>query len=588
MDAVNRTSVTAWITKRDTDALFTITDSFKTFGSVNANDSAYTGANGFKITVDPAATNGHACKIDLICKDATDSTWMSGYDVAVGTAVLNYTGMIVRDSPPGGNSNGILDPGESVTLITTVANSGIGNAYNARGVFISGDVRLSVTDSMGGYGMIPHDSSRNNAADRYGVTADPGIPPGTPVPCTLRLYADQGYSVTRPFTIRVGMPATPGALLADHDTGYCKLTVSCIGSIGYDTPNSPQQGSGFCYPKSATTALYYGGMMAGNGPGYIVDRHYGVPATAINTDWAIDESLRFYPPTRGDEMIMGSYTDAGHTSPQGLKASQTSFMSAAPGYDDFVVMVFDYQNTGSSPINGLYSGMIGDFDVGTSTNDDASTDAGRRAAYIWEDGVNNPTAGFKLLYPTTASNLTVIDHDIYVYPDTSMSEGAKYAFMNGALSFPQSNRVYDWSVCCAAGPFDLAPGAGQRVAYAVVGGSDEPSFLEHCDSAQSWYDHNVGIADKPAALLPAGLAFRLAPNPVSRSARIAYNLPNAGRLSVKVFDISGREQAVLLDEQCPAGAGAIDWTPRALARGVYFVRAAYAGDTRVEKVMLIR
>jgi hypothetical protein len=513
---------------------------------------------------------------------------MSGFDVVVGTPVLNSAGLIVRDSPPGGNSNGILDPGESVTLIALVGNSGLGNGYNVLGTFASGDARLTVSDPNGTYGTIRRDSTIGNFGDRYGVTADGGIPPGTAVSCTLRLAADGGYTAVRPFTIRVGMPATPGALMADHDTGYCRLTVSCIGSIGYNTPNTPQQGNGFKYPKNAYTALYYGGMMAGNSASYVVDRHYGVPATDINTDWAIAESLRFYPPVRGDEMIVGSYTDGAHSSPQGLTVTQTSYMSAAPGYDDFVIMVFDYANAGASPINGLYSGMIADFDVGTSTSDQAATDANRRAAYIWEDGVNNPTAGFKLLYPTTASNLSVIDHDIYVYPDTSMSEGAKYAFMNGDLSFPNSNRAYDWSVITAAGPFDLAPGAGQRVAYAVVGGTDEGTFLEHCDSAQSWYDHNVGIAEKPANILPQRLTFRLVPNPVRRSARISYNLPVAGKVSVRVFDISGREQAVLLDAQRPAGAGVIDWTPRTLSRGVYFVRLDAGTTSAVEKVMLVR
>jgi hypothetical protein len=586
MDANGYNGVTGKITQREIDPLFTITDSVKTFGTIAAHDSGYTGASGYKVAVAGSATNGHVLKIDLTCKDANDSTWVSTYDLAVGAPVLSRAGIVVHDSS--GNNNGILDPGESVTMVVLLANGGLGNAYNVQATLASGDPRLVVTDPNGAYGAIPHDSVRGNNADRYGLNADAGIPPATTIPCTLHVTAD-GYTTVMPFSLRIGMPATPGQVMADHDTGYCKLTVSCIGSIGYDTPNTPQQGSGFCYPKTAMTALYYGGMMAGTDANYVVDRHYGVPATAINTDWAIVDSLRFYPPPMGDEMIQGSYDDAGHSSPRGLKVTQTSYQNAAPGYDDFVVMVFDYENTGSSAIAGLYSSMVGDFDVGTSTADDAFTDATRRAAYMNESGVYNPTVGYKLLYPVTASNVSVIDHDIWVYPDTSMSEGAKIGFMNGTFTQAQSNRTYDWSVITAAGPFDLPVGGSQRVAYAVVGGSDVNSFLVDCDSAQSWYDHHLlGVAERPAELLPPGASFQVAPNPLSRAATIRYAMPVAGLLSIRVFDINGREVASLIDGPVAAGVGTLTWTPRNIANGLYFIRCQMLDRKLVQKVMVVR
>ena len=586
MDANPYSGVTGKIAKRDTDALFAITDSVKNFGTIAAHDSAYTGSSGFKIGVSSQAANGHVLKIDLTCTDAGESTWVSTYDLTVGSAVFTYAGLVVHDST--GNNNGILDPGESAKLVVLLHNGGLGNGYNVQGLLSSGDTRLAVSDPDGAYGDILRDSTGGNYADRYEVTADAGIPPATPISCTLRVTGDCGCDITLRFTIRVGLPATPGVVLADHDTGYCKLTVSCLGSIGFDTPNTPQQGSGFCYPKNAFTALYYGGMMAGNSASYVVDRHYGVPATNINMDWEIVDSLRFYPPLIGDEMVQGSYDDAGHGSSQGLKVTQTSYQNAAPGYDDFVVMAFDYENAGSAAINGLYSGMIGDFDVGTSTADDAFTDATRRAAYINENGNPNPTAGYKLLYPTTASNLTCIDHDIWVYPDTAMSEGAKLAFMDGTVSVPQSYVTYDWSICVAAGPFDLPVGARQRVAYAVVGGSDVNSFLVNCDSAQSWYDGHVGIVTPPPDAGYLASRFSVSPNPLTGAACIRYAMPTAGRLSIKVYDINGREVASLIDGPVAAGAGTLTWTPRNIANGLYFVRAQVLDQKLVQKVMVVR
>ena len=590
MDATPHSGVTARIAKRDTSSLFTITDSLKTIGTIPAHDSASTGSDGFKIAVAPGAANGNVLKIDLICKDATDSIWTSSFDVTVGTAVLNYAGLIVRDSPPGGNGNSILDPGESATLIVQVSNTGNGNGYTVRGVLKSADARLNVTDTAGTYGTIKHDSTGRNDADRFAVTADAGIVPGTAISCTVRLYADGGYFAARPFTIRIGLPATPGAVLATLDTGYCKLTVSAFGALGYDAP-AKDAGEGFCYPKTLASGLYYGGMLCGNSASYMVDHYYGVPASSIQSDWAISDSLRFYPPIpSADEMVIGSYTDAGHSSACGLKTTQTAYQSANPGYDDFVVLVFDYENAGSSAITGLYSGIICDFDIGSSTADDANTNTGRRASYIRQTSTPNPTMGIKLLAPTTAANLSVIDHDVYVYPtDTAMNEGMKYRFLNGQLHFASSNRSYDWSVVTSAGSFDLTPGARQRVAYAIVGGSDENNFLVNCDSAQSWYDRNVGIAEPPA-FGPPRSTFRVAvaPNPFTRAARISYSLPRPGRLTIKAYDVSGREQAVLIDQPMTAGSGTLNWVPNEIAKGVYFIHADIGDQTIVQKVMIVR
>ena len=435
-----------------------------------------------------------------------------------------------------------------------------------------------------------HDSVRNNAGDRFQLTADPSIPSGTMLPCTLHIGAQNGYTETRTFMLTVGF-LSPGALVLTLDTGFCKLSVTGIGTLGYDLPAAPQQGIGFCWPKTAATGLYYGGMLFGNSAAYMVDHYYGVPASSVQTDWVMTDSLRFYPPEAGDEMARGVYTDAGHPSAAGLRTTQTSFQDARPGYDDFVVLVFDYSNSGASAINGAYSGIMCDFDIGTSTTNYAYTETVRRASYMRQQTTANPTLGIKLLYPTTAANLSVIDHDIYVYPtDTAMSEYMKYRFLNGALHSANSDRSYDWSVVVSAGPFDLDPGARNRVAYAIVGGSDTNDFLVNCDSAQSWYDHFVGVKEIGTVnrLNLSQVTLSFFPNPFARSLHIAYAAPTAGRLQIRAFDASGRLVATIADEAVTAGEGRAFWQPRNLANGIYFIKAALNGKESMTKALLLR
>ena len=575
---------------RITSPFITVTDSAKSFGDIPGGDSAYTGSDGFNFTVAANCTNGYRADFTLRCRDVNDSVWTSHIYITVGAPLVNYVSYAIDDPPPGGNNNRLLDPGETGYLTVSLRNTGGGTAHNAYAFLRSSDSRLTVPDSFGGFGDIMRDSVRNNAGDRFQLTADASIPNGTMIRCTLRIGADGGYTATRTFMLTIGF-LSPGAMMLTHDTGYCKLSVTGMGTIGYDMPTTPQVGVGFCYPKAAATGLYYGGMLFGNSAAYMVDHFYGVPASSVQTDWVMTDSLRFYPPEAGDEMARGVYTDAGHSSPAGLRTTQTSFQDARPGYDDFVVIVYDYLNNGANPINGAYSGIMCDFDIGSSTTNYARTDAGRRASFMRQQTTANPTLGIKLLSPTTAANLSVIDHDIYVYPtDTAMNESMKYRFLNGAIHTASSNRAYDWSVMASAGPFDLAAGAGQRVAFAIVGGSDSLNFLANCDSAQSWYDHFVGVKEigtvNPLGINTVSLSFY--PNPFARSLNIAYAAPTAGRLQIRAFDASGRLVATIADEAVAAGEGRAYWQPRDLANGIYFIKAALNGKESMTKALLLK
>ena len=209
LDAMVHDGVTGEITKRNpADPLFSITDSVKTFGTVQPNDSAYTGASGYKIAVSGAAVNGDVLGMDLTLRDDNDSIWVNGYDVAVGTAVLTAAGIVIRDSV-GGNGNGLLDPGEQADVIVLLHNGGLGNGYAINGVLSSSNPSwLTINDPDGAYGTILRDSTVGNFGDRYVASASAGAQPGTAIPCTLQV-SGTGYSGVLVFSITVGRPPTP-------------------------------------------------------------------------------------------------------------------------------------------------------------------------------------------------------------------------------------------------------------------------------------------------------------------------------------------------------------------------------------------
>jgi hypothetical protein len=121
-----------------------------------------------------------------------------------------YVSHVIRDSPPGGNSNGRFEPGESGTFVITLRNTGNGEAQNVTAKLKSNHAQFVITDSTSNYGTIPAGATVNNDADRFGATAQSTIPPGTWVTCTLKVHsANWAHDWTYTFTFQVGTPPSP-------------------------------------------------------------------------------------------------------------------------------------------------------------------------------------------------------------------------------------------------------------------------------------------------------------------------------------------------------------------------------------------
>jgi hypothetical protein len=62
------------------------------------------------------------------------------------------------------------------------------------------------------------------------------------------------------------------------------------------------------------------------------------------------------------------------------------------------------------------------------------------------------------------------------------------------------------------------------------------------------------------------------PNPFNPTTTISYQLPENSRVTLKVFDLLGREVATLVNEQRAAGGYRAEWNAARCASGVYLVR----------------
>ncbi len=123
--------------------------------------------------------------------------------VAVNAPAIAYQSQTVLDSPPGGNNDGKLDPGESAGLLVTLKNAGRVGLANVTAVLRTADRYVAVLDSTGSYGNIGPDSVRTNAGDRFRIAADINTPREHPAQMTLHVSGTD-YSDSVRFTVVVG------------------------------------------------------------------------------------------------------------------------------------------------------------------------------------------------------------------------------------------------------------------------------------------------------------------------------------------------------------------------------------------------
>lgn len=96
----------------------------------------------------------------------------------------------------------------------------------------------------------------------------------------------------------------------------------------------------------------------------------------------------------------------------------------------------------------------------------------------------------------------------------------------------------------------------------------------------------------PGAARVLALA-RCAPNPTRGATEIVFDLAAPGRALVRVFDVSGRRLATLVDRDLARGRHAVPWSGadaagRALPSGAYVIELRAGGTRMTQRVVLVR
>ncbi len=97
--------------------------------------------------------------------------------------------------------------------------------------------------------------------------------------------------------------------------------------------------------------------------------------------------------------------------------------------------------------------------------------------------------------------------------------------------------------------------------------------------------------DVPGTAQQLPIAFQLDqnyPNPFNPATSIAYTIPSAGVVHVRIYDALGREVATLVDGPQDAGEHRVTWNAGGFTSGVYFCRLQAGNRSETRKMLLLK
>ena len=150
----------------------------------------------------------------------------------------------------------------------------------------------------------------------------------------------------------------------------------------------------------------------------------------------------------------------------------------------------------------------------------------------------------------------------------------------------------------SSGPFSLAFGDTQEVVVEVVAGigADRLSSISLMKSnAQIGRGVFIGMISPLTGVeelrtnVPSAIQLsQNYPNPFNPSTTIKYQLLTQSHVTLKMFDVLGREVTTLVDDVEQPGYKAVTWNARSVASGVYFCRLQAGSFVETKKLVLTK
>ncbi|MEK9138396.1 MAG: T9SS type A sorting domain-containing protein, partial [Bacteroidota bacterium] len=116
------------------------------------------------------------------------------------------------------------------------------------------------------------------------------------------------------------------------------------------------------------------------------------------------------------------------------------------------------------------------------------------------------------------------------------------------------------------------------------------NFFKTDTTARGWFLRSTSTEIyKPQSAIPNRFSLEQNyPNPFNPSTTISFTIPHSSFITLKVFDVLGREVATLVNEELRAGRYERTFDGSGLASGVYLLRLQAGSSVQTNKLLLLK
>ncbi len=483
-----------------------------------------------------------------------------------------------------GNKNGLFEAGEDVSVQINFTNF-LGPVANATITLQTSDNSVVITNSTFNTGSMATLSTVSNQSNEFKFTIRKNAPFNHDVNFLLT-YSAAGYSDFQWIGVRINPTYNT------HNIGSITMSVTSKGALGFNDYPQNMEGDGFKFQKGENL-MFEGAFMYGTGPEKVMN--VARVSEAQKKDFVTIVPIKINASSR-DQQGYAEFSDAGAGSKAlGVITKFYTFSYAQAPNDNFIILNSELYNSTQQNINGLYAGYFIDWDIPSNdyAGDTTYFDQTDNFAVAYEKSKQlTATIVGAALISASSYGYYAIDNgastgDVILNNADGFSDAEKWITLSNGIK-NKSAGVGDISLVVSGGPFIIPARQSINVAFAVAAGSTIDELKQAIRQSRQQYSLLFGWI--PGEVPKSITLYQNYPNPFNSATNINYYLPQGGQVSLKLYDILGREVSTLVNEVQDSGFHRVQFESgsKHLSSGVYFYRLTSGSFSETKKMVLLR
>jgi serine protease len=372
---------------------------------------------------------------------------------------------------------------------------------------------------------------------------------------------------------------------AIHTINNMKLSLTKDGNVGKKVQS---YGNGLQIGTGTSNNIYEGGLMIGQNNTKVSDcvRRSSSPANVSDTDFvALSSYTLTTPGIHSNQDGYGKFNDDGAgTNKIGVEVEAFSYAYNTSQDMDYILLKYKIKNTNSTALSNIYAGLFLWFspDGIFGSNNITRLNNTNKLAYTYNTTIPNRYLGLGLLTNQTMNCKILTMADVI----TGFTSQEKWDALSGGIvndSLGPGGNCFALSI----GPLNLAANQVETVGFAIINGTSAADLISKNNIAKVKYI-SVDVKNISTEIPRVFSLSQNYPNPFNPVTNIQFGLPKDEFVSIKIYDMLGREVNTLVNEFKKAGTYEVNMNASSLSSGVYFYRIQAGTFSEIKRMVVLK